>query len=153
MRQRTFTILFAIALCLKTANCGFGGHDLFTSLSQLEVLWRNEHEIIKSMQNAIGINENVTNAMQGYIKEHKRLSLDVDPNYDFLGHPLNSYFFIRHVANGWTKIKKALEHVDLNKTTELGRLEKNLIQLLSSNYPFFGRVYYGEGKGEAAEHG
>ena len=55
-----------------------------------------------------------------YVSEHKRLSLDAEPNYEFLGHPLNSYFFIRHVAHGWNKIKASLKDVDLNKTTELG---------------------------------
>ena len=46
------------------ANCAFGGHDLFTSLSQLEVLWRNEHEIVRKMEDAMGLDENVTKAMQ-----------------------------------------------------------------------------------------
>ena len=36
-----------------------------------------------------------------YIKSHKELNLDQKPNYDFLGHPLNAYHFVRHVAARW----------------------------------------------------
>ena len=39
--------------------------------------------------------------------------LNQEPNYGYLGHPVNSYHFIRHMAIGWpvimsyiTKIKK-----------------------------------------------
>ena len=34
-------------------NADVGSHDLFTSLAQLEVLWKNELEVIKVMQVAI----------------------------------------------------------------------------------------------------
>ena len=34
-------------------NADVGGHDLFTSLAQLEVLWKNELEVIKVMEVAI----------------------------------------------------------------------------------------------------
>ena len=39
-----------------------------------------------------------------YIKSHKDLHLDQKPNYNFLGHPLNAYHFIRHVAAHWNAI-------------------------------------------------
>ena len=33
------------------------------------------------------------------------MKLDVGPNYDFLGHPINAYHFVRHVASGWKHIQ------------------------------------------------
>jgi len=38
---------------LGNVEAAFGGHDLFTSLAQLEVLWHNEREVVKDMQNII----------------------------------------------------------------------------------------------------
>jgi hypothetical protein len=58
--------------------------------------------------------------LRSYIAEHKRLQLDTEPNYAFLGHPLNAYHFVRHVGHGWTKIKRALTNIDLNATTDFG---------------------------------
>ena len=52
------------------------------------------------------------------MSQHHRLRLDEPPNYSFLGHPLNAYFFVRHVANGWTKIKEQLEKFEGNATEE-----------------------------------
>ncbi len=56
-----------------------------------------------------------------YLSQHYLLGLNREPNYDFLGHPLNAYFFVRHVAHGWTMIKRSLAGIDTNKTTELGK--------------------------------
>ena len=37
-----------------------------------------------------------------YIKSYKELTLDKQqPNYEFLGHPVNAYHFVRHVASSW----------------------------------------------------
>ena len=30
--------------------------------------------------------------------------LNGNPNLDYLGHPINAYHFIRHVASGWKRI-------------------------------------------------
>ena len=59
-------IVLILTLCQKVdyANSAFGGHDLFTSLSQLEVLWWNEHDIVRKMEDAMGLDENLTKAMQ-----------------------------------------------------------------------------------------
>lgn len=43
-----------------------GGHDLFTSLAQLEVLWKNEMEIVEVMKTAIAKMEIATEAMNKY---------------------------------------------------------------------------------------
>lgn len=59
-----------------------------------------------------------------YIAEHKRLTLDREPNYDFLGHPFNAYTFVRHVGNNWLKIRNSIAHIDRNETSEFGKLRQ-----------------------------
>ena len=39
-----------------------------------------------------------------YITNHHLHELNDTPNLDYLGHPINAYHFIRHVASGWTRI-------------------------------------------------
>ena len=39
-----------------------------------------------------------------YVKNHKIHQLNKPPNYDYLGHPVNAYHFIRHVASGWASV-------------------------------------------------
>ena len=51
MRALTCVIVSGLLLIVKA---DFGGHDLFTSLAQLEVLWKNEIEVVKDMQSMIG---------------------------------------------------------------------------------------------------
>lgn len=46
--------------------------------------------------------------MSRYVASHKLLTLDRGPNYEFLGHPINAYHFIRHVASGWYKIQESV---------------------------------------------
>ena len=57
--------------------------------------------------------------------------MDEAPNYDFLGHPLNAYLFVRHVANGWSKIKEQLDKIDVNSTKEF-RKQKYIVNPFSS---------------------
>ena len=52
--------LFVISLCFAifiavppSCEADFGGHDLFTSLAQLQVLWQNDQEVVKDMENII----------------------------------------------------------------------------------------------------
>jgi hypothetical protein len=47
--------------------CDFGGHDLFTSLAQLEVLWHNDRQIVKDMEALLGKNDNLTQTMKRYV--------------------------------------------------------------------------------------
>ena len=63
----------------------------------------------------------IFNDLSRYIDEYKWLGLDEEPNYDFLGHPINGYLFLRHVAFGWGKIKKSIKDVDLNATDQYGK--------------------------------
>ena len=39
-----------------------------------------------------------------YIKNHHLHKLNDTPNLDYLGHPINAYHLIRHVASGWNRI-------------------------------------------------
>ena len=50
------------------ANATVGGHDLFTSLAQLEVLWKNEMQIINTMESAIKKMESASNALKQYVQ-------------------------------------------------------------------------------------
>ena len=41
-----------------------------------------------------------------YVQNHYLQNLNQTPNYDYLGHPLNAYHLIRHVASGWNYLAK-----------------------------------------------
>ena len=41
------------AFSIKATIADVGGHDLFTSLAQLEVLWKNEMEVIELIKDTI----------------------------------------------------------------------------------------------------
>ena len=53
-----------IATFSLPVNASVGGHDLFTSLAQLEVLWKNEMQIINTMEDAIRKMETASNALK-----------------------------------------------------------------------------------------
>jgi hypothetical protein len=42
MSAKPLLLLWLLALASPMAECSYGGHDLFTSLSQLHSLWQNE---------------------------------------------------------------------------------------------------------------
>ena len=48
-----FYITFALLAFVKPSYAEVGGHDLFTSLAQLEVLWRNEMKVVQVMQDTL----------------------------------------------------------------------------------------------------
>ena len=52
-------------------------------------------------------------------------NLNQTPNYDYLGHPLNAYHLIRHVASGWNYLaKKQFESLaEPDWELELGKQE------------------------------
>ena len=57
-----------------------------------------------------------------YVKHHKIHQLDQTPNYDYLGHPVNAYHFIRHVASGWaTVIDEVMNNDTLSLIQDLGK--------------------------------
>ena len=56
--------LVTFLLVLRGIKADVGGHDLFTSLAQLEVLWHNEMEMIQVMENAIIKMEQASKAMK-----------------------------------------------------------------------------------------
>jgi hypothetical protein len=41
-----------------------------------------------------------------YVMRHNELRLFETPNYEFLGHPINGFHFVRHVAAGWTDVRE-----------------------------------------------
>ena len=57
----TFTLL----VCLPAVVLGsYGGHDLFTSLSQLHSLWKNEQAFVNKMEAAVSNMETMVNVMK-----------------------------------------------------------------------------------------
>jgi hypothetical protein len=58
-----------------------------------------------------------------YVDDHKKLKLDQEPNFKYLGHPINAYHLIRHSALGWKyfhlnvlpKLNTTLPHLSKNK--------------------------------------
>ena len=63
MTHNMFFLPFILSL-ITIVKSHVGGHDLFTSLAQLEVLWYNEIEIIKVMERAITNMEKATKSLQ-----------------------------------------------------------------------------------------
>ena len=62
-----------------------------------------------------------------YIKNHHLHKLNDNPNFDYLGHPVNAYHFIRHVASGWKKI--------LNDGPKINKwIENNVGQIIWNNF-------------------
>ncbi len=60
--------------------------------------------------------------LNSYISEYESLGLNETPNYDFLGHPINAYLFVRHVAHGWHRIHTAVtESPNSNDTKEFSK--------------------------------
>ena len=47
-----FLILLSLNF-VKLGDCAYGGHDLFTSLSQLEELWKNEIKAVEKMKKVV----------------------------------------------------------------------------------------------------
>lgn len=133
--MNVFWCFFLLAMPYDV-RAAFGGDDLFSSLSQLEVLWKNEIQVVKHMEDMVQkgsndsmlidrlqrlgfleiVSRNVSTTFHSvmvcfffrYIDSHKELQLNQTPNFDFLGHPLNAYHFVRHVAIGWSQIRKII---------------------------------------------
>ena len=62
-----------------------------------------------------------------YIKNHHLHKLNDNPNFDYLGHPVNAYHFIRHVASGWNRI--------LNDGPKINKwIENNVGQIIWNNF-------------------
>ena len=119
--MKNFSLLvLLLAVAVPESSSDFGGHDLFTSLAQLEVLWHNEVEVVQKMRDSLGLEDKMDEALRGYLEQHDRLGLGSGPRRDFLGHPVNAYFFVRHVGHGWSKVREAAKEVDLNATDKLG---------------------------------
>lgn len=59
-------ILWSI-LAFKEATADVGGHDLFTSLAQLEVLWHNDKSAVAIMEQAIKKLDETSQALKEYV--------------------------------------------------------------------------------------
>lgn len=76
-------------------------HNLFGSLSQLELLWKNDVHIVKMMETLIKENISDYSPLKKYVRQHYQYQLNQTPNIEYLGHPINAYHLIRHIVYGW----------------------------------------------------
>ena len=51
--ERLISIVLSIIVCAQCANFNIGGHYLYASLSQLELLWHDEQGIVRMLENMI----------------------------------------------------------------------------------------------------
>ncbi len=59
--SKCFLILsFGVPLVMSS----YGGHDLFTSLSQLHTLWKNEQTFVQKMESTLADLETVVTSMK-----------------------------------------------------------------------------------------
>ena len=58
------TFLSLLFIEMNVVGAEYGGHDLYTSLAQLEVLWHNDIKVVKQMEEVIRKMEIVTKAFK-----------------------------------------------------------------------------------------
>lgn len=51
--MRVIGVLITLFSICRINLANYGGHDLFTSLGQLNELWKNEIEVVRNMEKAI----------------------------------------------------------------------------------------------------
>ena len=51
--MRRLIALLSLVFNASVTLAAYGGHDLFTSLGQLNELWKNERTVVKDMEDAI----------------------------------------------------------------------------------------------------
>ena len=72
---------------------------------------------------------NTNRFISRYVRQHYKNKLNQTPNYEYLGHPINAYHFIRHVVREWEHVLQFLPALlGKNSTSiELGTLMAILI--------------------------
>ena len=60
----TFGIFLSFDIAKNLVTAEMGGQDLFTSLAQLEVLWKNEIKVVKQMEETISKMETALGALK-----------------------------------------------------------------------------------------
>ena len=61
-----------------------------------------------------------------YVRSHHLHGLNRTPHYTHLGHPINAYHLIRHVASGWDKVSR--QKLEINHW-----IRKNVGRMIWSN--------------------
>ena len=68
-----------------------------------------------------------------YITNHHLHKLNGNPNLDYLGHPINAYHFIRHVASGWKRILNDGPQIDNWISNNVGSIVWNDLLVISKS--------------------
>lgn len=101
--------LLILTLFLSAASGEYGNNDLFTSLEAMRRLWTEEKLFIAKMETTIENLKEALPIMEKYVENHKKLMLDQEePNVNYLGHPINSFYLIKHSAIGWKQFHNLL---------------------------------------------
>ena len=124
--------MLRIGICLlffaKLGLAAYGGHDLFTSLGQLNELWKNDKSVVQDMKDVIAHMDDIKDTFEKYIKSHEDAQLDQEPNFEYLGNPLNGYFLIRHVAFGWGAVRTKVFEAENATRQAFGKGFSNFIE-------------------------
>jgi len=140
----TSALIINILVC-NTVFAGDHGHNLFASLAQLRRLWEKEQEIVRSMEQILNISKTCHPPLQTYVKRHYILMLNMEPNFEYLGHPINSYHFIHHMASGWplvmSYVTSAIKSRGLKNCHDLRSLRKYNGELLPDFTDVKGAAY------------
>ncbi len=77
--------LLLLLLLPPPMECAFGGHDLFTSLTQLRYLWAEDIAAVKHMREAIQAMEELKDVMErwGYTVIGQRVKREVFCKFGF----------------------------------------------------------------------
>ena len=56
--------IFVVTLFAQCVFADYGGHDLFTSLSQLHELWKNELTVVEDMKVILGALDPIRDSLE-----------------------------------------------------------------------------------------
>ena len=79
-----------------------------------------------------------------YLKQHYLYQLNVEPNIDYVGHPVNAYHFLRHIAFGWHDIiNQVLRNQTWWKNNRGDVIWNNVVgQMCTYSVPFYYKINY-----------
>lgn len=82
-----------------------------------------------------------TNQIFRYIEQHEKYGLDMPPETAFLGHPMNSFNLIKHVAYGWAHFENlVLPQMDTFKEN-LDKIANRKAEKLPDDYDITGAAF------------
>lgn len=136
-RKKTFTflLLFIGNSLVDSSNVILPDvgtkQGIFASLAQLEILWYKELKVVDLMEKLLTTYKPKPSCLQLYVNNHYLQNLNQTPNYLYLGHPINAYHLIRHIASDWRNIitNDFLDTGNQSLMTDIDHLRKSFDKL------------------------